>query len=43
MSKCKTVQDENKIEKITVKTKDGSVEIQPRAIMTQERTDETPD
>ena len=27
MSKCKTVQDENKIESIAVKTKDGKVEI----------------
>lgn len=32
MSKCKTVQDENKIEKITVKTRTGQVEIPKRVI-----------
>ncbi len=32
MSKCKTVQDENKIEAITVKTKDGKTDVPKQAI-----------
>jgi hypothetical protein len=32
MSKCKTVQDENKIEQITVKTRDGQIEIPKQVI-----------
>lgn len=32
MSKCKTVQDENKIESIVVKTKDAQVKVPKQAI-----------
>jgi hypothetical protein len=37
MSKCKTVQDENKIEQITVKTKDQQKEIPKKAIQQIEK------
>jgi hypothetical protein len=35
MSKCKTVQDENKIETIVVKTKDAQVEVPKQSIAKQ--------
>lgn len=34
MSKCQTVQDENKIEKITVKTRDGATSV-PKQVLPQ--------